>query len=136
LELHSREQIVAVRRALLALSVVLCVAAAGCGGGGGKNSSSATTTVTTIETTTTPTGTASVTTHGRFHYPAVVVDNFMKSCTNGIKKRQAYCGCTLDKLSNTVSTQDFARIGLSGGKLGPRIQRLIRNAAVGCANKL
>ena len=122
------------RHAFLALGVFLCVAAAGCGGGA-KNAS-VTTTVTTIETATNPTGTASVTTHGRFNYPPVVVNNFMKSCTSGIKKREAYCGCTLDKLSNTVSVQDFARIGLSGGKLSPRIQRLIRNAAIACANKL
>jgi hypothetical protein len=123
------------RQAVVVLSVFLCGLAAGCGGGA-KNSSQVTTTVTTIETATNPTGTASVTTHGRFDYPPVVVNNFMKSCTNGIEKRQAYCGCTLDKLSNTVSVQDFARIGLSGGKLPPRIQRLIRNAAVACADKL
>jgi hypothetical protein len=123
-----------VRQAVLGLSVLLCVAATGCGGGDKK--SSVATTVTTIETATNPTETASVTTHGRFNYPPVVVNNFMKSCTNGIKKREAYCGCTLDKLSDTVSVQDFARIGLSGGKLPPRIQRLIRNAAVACADKL
>jgi hypothetical protein len=129
------------RQAILAMSVLLCVAAAGCGGGD-KNSASVTKTLTTIETATTSTDTTStetttsVTTHGRFDYPPVVVNNFMKSCTSGIKKREAYCGCTLDKLSNTVSVQDFARIGLSGGKLTPRIQRLIRNAAVACADKL
>jgi hypothetical protein len=124
-----------VKQALFVLSVLLCIAAAGCGGD--KKSASVTTTVTTTETATTSTETTtSVKTHGRFNYPPVVVTNFMKSCTNGIKKREAYCGCTLDKLSNTVSVQDFARIGLSGGKLTPRIQRLIRAAAVGCADKL
>jgi hypothetical protein len=114
---------------------VLGVAASGCGGGGEK--SAATTTVTTtIATATSTTETASVTTHGRFHYPKVIVDNFMKSCTNSQKKRVAYCGCTLDKLSNDVSVQDFARIGLSGGKLTPRMNRLIRQASVACADKL
>lgn len=116
------------------LCLVLGVAAGGCGGGGEK--SAVTTTVTTVASVTNPTGTASVTTHGRFHYPRVIVDNFMKSCTNGKKKRVAYCGCTLDKLSNDVSVQDFARIGLSGGKLSPRMNRLIRQAAVACARKL
>ena len=60
----------------------------------------------------------------------------MKSCTNGKQKRVAYCGCTLYKLSDDVSVQDFARIGLSGGKLSPRMNRLIRQAAVACADKL
>ena len=72
----------------------------------------------------------------RFHYPKVIVDNFMKSCTNGQQKRVAYCGCTLDKLSDDVSVRDFARIGLSGGKLSPRMRMLIRRAAVACADKL
>jgi len=49
---------------------------------------------------------------------------------------QAYCACTLDKLSNTVSTADFARIGLSGGKIPPRIRTLITQAAVACRDKL
>jgi hypothetical protein len=113
---------------------VLGVAASGCGGGGEK--SGATTAVTTVASVTSPTGTTSVTTHGRFHYPKVIVDNFMKSCTNGQKKRVAYCGCTLDKLSNDVSVRDFARIGLSGGKLTARMSRLIRQAAAACADKL
>ncbi len=116
------------------LGLLLGVVASGCGGDGER--SAATTTVTTIATATNPAGTASVTTHGRFHYPRVIVDNFMKSCTNGKKERVAYCGCTLDKLSNDVSVRDFARIGLSGGKLSPRMNRLIRQAAVACADKL
>jgi hypothetical protein len=124
-----------VSRGLLTLWVVLGVAAGGCGEGGGERSAP-TTTVTTVATATNRTGTASVTTHGRFHYPQVIVDNFMKTCTNGQRKRAAYCGCTLDKLSNDVSVQDFARIGLSGGKLSPRMNRLIRKAAVACADKL
>lgn len=110
----------------MTLWVVLGVAAGGCGSGGdGSEKSAATTTVT-----------ASVTTHGRYHYPRVIVDNFMKSCTNGRQNRVAYCGCTLDKLSNDASVQDFARIGLSGGRLPPRMKRLIRQAAVACADKL
>lgn len=113
---------------------VLGVAASGCGGGGAE--SAATTAVTTVPSVTNRTGTAPVTTHGRFHYPKVIVDNFMKSCTNAQKKRVAYCGCTLDELSNDVSVQDFARIGLSGGKLTPRMSRLIRQAAATCADKL
>jgi hypothetical protein len=65
-----------------------------------------------------------------------VVNNFMKSCTNGIEKRRAYCACTLEELSKSVSVQDFARIGLAGGKLPPRIQRVIQEAAVACADKI
>jgi hypothetical protein len=116
------------------MAVLLALAVAGCGGDGDK--SAATVTVTTIESTTNPTGTGSVTTGGRFHYPQVVIDNFMKSCTNGMENRRAYCACTLDELSDSVSVQDFARVGQSGGKLPPRIQRLIQQAAVDCADKL
>lgn len=121
-------------RWFLPLWIVLGVAAAGCGNSGEKTA--VTTTVTTVATTTSPTGTTSVTTHGRFKYPRVIVDNFMRSCTNGQKKRAAYCGCTLDKLSNDVSVQDFARIGLSGGRLTPRMSRQIRQASIACADKL
>jgi hypothetical protein len=122
-----------VRRILLTPAVLLACAVAGCGGGG---KSAETTTVTTVVGVTNPTGTASVTTHGRYHYPQVVVDNFMKSCTKGNDRKRAYCGCTLDKLSDTVSVKDFARVGLSGGKVPPRIRRAIRRAAVACADKL
>jgi hypothetical protein len=118
---------------LLAIAFV-AVLAAGCGGDGEK-SAVTTTTVRTV-TTTNPTGTGSVTTHGRFSYPATLTENYMKSCTRGDKAKEAYCACTLDKLSNDVSTQDFARIGLAGGKIPPRINRLIRRAAVNCADKL
>jgi hypothetical protein len=114
-------------------AALLAFAAAGCGGGEKK---SAATTVTTFVPATNPTGTASVTTHGRFHYPPVLVNNFMRSCTRSSKGKQAYCACTLDRLSNNVSTQDFARIGMSGGKVPPRIRRLIRRAAAACADKL
>jgi hypothetical protein len=117
----------AVRRAVLLVSAALAFAAAGCGGDGDKSAGT---------TTTNPTGTASVTTHGRYKYPPVVVNNFMQSCVNGMENRQPYCACTLDKLSNDVSVRDFARIGLSGGKLSPRIRRLIAQAAVDCRDRL
>jgi len=124
-----------VTRALLpAIAVVLCLAA-GCGG---SKSAVATTTVTKTLTTTNPTGTSasrSVTTHGRFQYPAAVTENYMRSCMKS-KVTRAYCACTLDKLSNTVSTGDFARIGLSGGRIPPRIRTLITKAAMACRDKL
>jgi hypothetical protein len=127
-----------VTRAFLLAAITVLLLAAGCGGDGGSKSAVATTTVTKTLTTTNPTGTASgvtVTTHGRFHYPAAVTENYMRSCMKS-NVTQAYCACTLDKLSNTVSTADFARIGLAGGRIPPRIRRLIRQAAVACANKL
>jgi hypothetical protein len=120
-----------VRLAATTLLAAAALATAGCGGGG---KSAVTTTVTTITTSTS--GTPSVTTHGRFHYPPVLVNNFMTSCVRSDQAKQAYCACTLDKLSNTVSTQDFARIGLSGGTVPPRIRTLIRQATIACANKL
>ncbi len=122
------------RYAVLATLCVLELVAAGCGGGGKK--SVATTTVTTVATATNPTGTASVTTHGRFHYPPALVKSYMQSCTKGDTAKKAYCGCTLDKLSNDVSVQDFVKVGLAGGRLPPRIQRLINQAANACADKL
>ena len=119
---------------LLAIAVLL--AAAGCGGG--SKSASATTTVTKTLTTTNPTGPSAgitVTTHRRFHYPATVTNNYMRSCMKS-NVTKAYCACTLDKLSNTVSSGDFARIGLSGGRSPPRIRKLIQRAAAACADKL
>ena len=77
-----------------------------------------------------------MTTHGRYHYPPALIRSYMQSCTSGDAGKQAYCGCTLDKLSNDVSVQDFVRVGLSGGKLPPRIQRLINQAAASCVDKL
>ena len=121
---------------VLAAGVLL----AGCGGGGDKTA--ATTTVqqtVTLGATTSTAGTTtsfSVTTHGKYDYPQPVIDNYMQSCTTGDKKKEAYCGCTLDKLSNDVSVQDFVRVGLSGGKLPPRINSLIRKAALACVDKL
>ena len=122
------------KRALLLATAVLLVAV-GCGGG--SKSSVATTTVTKTLTATNPTDTAAatVTTHGRFRYPAAVTQNYMRSCMKS-NVTQAYCACTLDKLSNNVSTADFARIGLSGGKIPQRIRRLITQAALACRNKL
>jgi hypothetical protein len=124
-----------VTRGFLLAAVVLLVVA-GCGGGGGK-SAVATTTVTKTLTATSssPTAAVTVTTHGRFHYPATVTQNYMRSCMKG-KVKKAYCACTLDKLSNNVSTGDFVRIGLSGGRIPTRIRKLIRQAAVACADKL
>ena len=121
------------RLTLPALLLVLALAAAGCGGGGGKKAAAVTTTVTKTLTATTATSAA---THGRFHYPQALVSNYMKSCTSGDAKKNAYCGCTLDKLSNSVSTADFAQIGFSGGKIPPRIKKLITKAALDCVGKL
>ena len=123
-------------RAFLLAPIGVLLLAAGCGGGGDSKSAVATTTVTkTLTATTTGTAPVTVTTHGRFHYPATVTDNYMRSCINS-KVTRAYCACTLDKLSNNVSTADFVRIGLSSGRIPPRIRQLIRRAAVACANKL
>jgi hypothetical protein len=125
-----------VTRALWLVAAALLLA--GCGGGG---KSAATTTVerTVTAGATTSTGTTtsfSVTTHGKYSYPQPVIDNYMTSCVASDKKKEAYCACTLDKLSETVSVQDFARVGLAGGKLPPRINTLIRKAALACVDKL
>ena len=122
------------RLAFPALLLVLVLAAAGCGGGGKK--SAVTTTVEKIVTATNATGTASVTTHGRYHYPKVLITNYMNSCVaGGGAKKRAYCACTLDKLSNNVSTQDFAEIGLSK-TIPPRIKKFMTKAVADCASKL
>ena len=126
------------RQALLVVGIVLVVA--GCGGG--SKSSQATTVVsTTVVTTTTSTTTSSggdfhVVTHGRYHYPQILVTNYMRSCiANGGAKKRAYCACTLDKLSNDVSIRDFTEIGLSK-TIPKRIRTLMTNAVAACANKL
>ena len=121
-------------RLLAVAAAALAVTAAGCGGGG--KTALQTTTVSKTITATNPTGTAAVTTHGRYHYSPAVVKNYMESCLKSSSVTQAYCACTLDKLSNTVSTADFARIGLAGGHIPPRVRRLIRRAALACVNKL
>jgi hypothetical protein len=127
-----------VRRWVPVLAIVLLLA--GCGGGGDK--SAVTTTVertVTAEATTTDeetTTSVSVTTHGRYEYPQTVIDSYMNSCMSGDEKKKAYCACTLDKLSDNVSVKDFIDVGQSGGKLPPRINRLIRKAALDCVDKL
>jgi hypothetical protein len=126
-----------VRQALLAVAVVFLLA--GCGGGSKSSKSTTvvvTTTTTTSTATTAPGGGVIVVTHGRFHYPQVLVTNYMKSCVaGGGAKKRAYCACTLDKLSNDVSTQDFAEIGLSK-TIPPRIKKLMTKAVADCASKL
>src|SRR6185503_10573984 len=77
-----REAARGVKPLLLALLFGMSFALAGCGGGGDDEKSAASTT-TTAATTTTATISTTATTHGTFTYPAVVVDNFMQSCTAG-----------------------------------------------------
>ena len=142
------------RTFLLALAIVAVVA--GCGGGGHSASRAGTTTATTTAppattttaaaapstsaaTTTAASGTGKVVLHGRYRYPPILIRNYMKSCVGaaggGVKKRN-YCACTLDKLSFNVSTRDFAEIGLSHGRIPPRIKRFMSAAIADCANKL
>jgi hypothetical protein len=113
---------------LVLVAGVVALVTVGCGGNSKPKAQ--------IATVTNPTGTAAVTTHGRFHYPEAVVTNYMRSCLKNGSVTRAYCACTLDKLSNNVSTGDFARIGLSGGHIPPRVRRLITRAAVACRDKL
>jgi hypothetical protein len=125
-----------VKQALLVAAVMLVLP--GCGGGG-KSAKSTTVVSTTVVTTTTTSSGATgptVTTHGRYHYPQVLITNYMKSCVaGGGAKKRAYCACTLDKLSNNVSTRDFAEIGLSKS-IPPRIKNLMTQAVADCASKL
>jgi hypothetical protein len=102
---------------------VLALAAAGCGGS--SKSAAPTTTTSTV-----------VTIHGRYHYSESIIRNYMRSCTKSGTVKQAYCACTLDKLSNRVPATVFTRIGSTGGKIPPRILSLIRSAAIDCADKL
>jgi hypothetical protein len=112
-------------RALLA-AAALAVALSGCGGGGKSTATG------TIVTVTNPTGTAaSVTTHGRFHYSQTIARSYMKACTKGGAVKESACACTLDKLSNSVSSRDFSRMTLSG-KIPPRIRQAIVRAANDC----
>jgi hypothetical protein len=124
-------------RCAFILAALMVIVISGCGGDDGEQSAGDTTTIVrTVTSTQNPTGTSSVTVSGKFQYPPVVVNNFMDSCTDGMQNRRSYCACTLDQLSNNVSVKDFARIGLAGGKLPPRIQSIIQRAAVDCADKL
>jgi hypothetical protein len=94
--------------------------AAGCGGAGGKS----------LATTTTSTTTAA-TVSGKYHYSPKVINSFMRSCTQGNSAKKDFCGCVIDKLSNSVSTRDFARIARTG-KAVPRVTRAIRRATAAC----
>ncbi|CAN5169650.1 hypothetical protein BH18ACT12_BH18ACT12_00200 [soil metagenome] len=123
------------RQVVFIVGVLFALATAGCGGDS-KKSAGTTTVTTTVANTTNQADSGSVTTHGKYKYPPVVINNFMQSCQNGMNNRRAYCACTLDKLSSEVSVQDFARIGLAGGKLPPRIRNVIEEASIGCADKL
>jgi hypothetical protein len=120
-----------VTRALLLAAAVLLVAVAGCGGGG-KSSAGATTTVTKTLTTTNPTGTAKA----KFHYSDQLTQSYMSSCTASKNATRAYCQCTLDKLAESVSEDDFKRIALAGGKIPLRIRNDIVRAAHRCRDKL
>jgi hypothetical protein len=133
------------RPALLGIALALLVA--GCGGGKSAAPVSSTAPPKTTSTVQTTTNTTSVKLHGRFHYPPVLIRNYMRSCVRSAKRSSqqsgtgaanftAYCACTLDKLSNNVSTRDFAEIGLSGGRIPPRIKRFMSNAVADCADKL
>jgi hypothetical protein len=110
-------------RALVAAAAV--VALAGCGGGGKSTAPG------TIVTTTTTTTSVTVTTHGRFHYSPALERSYMKACTKNGTVTEAACACTLDKLSNSVSTRDFSRMTLTG-VIPPRIRKAIVRAANAC----
>jgi hypothetical protein len=102
----------------------LVLVAAGCGGGG---KSAATTTA----ATTTTTG-IRIPITGKYHYSGQVVNSFMRSCTKGDPAKFNYCACVIDKLSQSVSTRDFARIARTGRAV-PRVARAIRRATAACA---
>jgi hypothetical protein len=102
----------------------LALVAAGCGSGG---KSSATTMPTRTMTTT-----AAVTVSGKYRYSPKVIRSFMRSCTRGKTAREDYCACVIDKLSNSVSTRDFARIARTGRAV-PRVARAIERATASCA---
>ncbi len=102
----------------------LALVAAGCGSGG-KSAATMTT------ATTAPNG-IRVTVTGKYRYPPKVIISFMRSCMQGNAAKQAYCACVIDKLSNSVSTRDFARIAHTGRAV-PRVARAIRRATASCA---
>jgi hypothetical protein len=68
----------------------------------------------------------------RFHYSKQLEQSFMRACTAGGTVKESVCACTLDKLSESVSTQDFRRMQLSGGDIPPRIRTAIQQAANAC----
>jgi hypothetical protein len=102
----------------------LALVAAGCGSGG-KSSA-------TAKPTTTMTTTTAVTVSGKYRYSPKVIRSFMRSCTQGNTAKEDYCACVIDKLSNSVSTRDFARIARTGRAV-PRVARAIRRATASCA---
>jgi hypothetical protein len=104
---------------------LLALLAAGCGDGG--KSSSAARTTTAAKTTA-----AVVTVSGTHRYSPQVISSFMRSCTRGNAAKEDYCACVIDKLSQSVSTRDFARIARTGRALA-RVQRAVRRAAAACA---
>jgi hypothetical protein len=107
-------------RAVVAAAAVAVLA--GCGGGGKS----------TATGTPSSTGTAgTVTTHGRFHYSQALERSYMKACTKNGTVSETACACTLDKLSNSVSTQDFTRMTLTG-VIPPRMRKAIVRAANDC----
>jgi hypothetical protein len=116
-----------VRQLVAALWLGIVVVAGGCGGGNAEKSG-ASTSVTTAATTTV------VTVSGRYHYAPNVINGFMRTCTQGDVARASFCGCVLDRLSNSVSLRDFARIARVG-KAVPRVNRAIKQATLACGPK-
>jgi hypothetical protein len=111
-------------RCLAGALVLACgLAAGGCGDGSGEKS-------TLARTTTTTTGV--VTVSGTYRYPPEVINSFMQTCTQGKKTRQNFCACVIDRLSNSVSNRDFARIARTGRAV-PRVEKAIKRATAACA---
>ena len=108
----------------------LALVAAGCGSGG--KSSATTEPAATTTAGTTATNGIRVTVTGKYHYSPRVIISFMRSCIKGNAAKDDYCACVIDKLSNSVSTLDFARIARTGTAV-PRVARAIRRAAAACA---
>jgi hypothetical protein len=101
----------------------LGLAAGGCGSGGEKSVATA-----TAETSTT----TMVTVSGTYRYPPKVINSFMRTCTQGKATRESFCACVIDRLSNSVSNRDFARIAREGRAV-PRVERAIKRATTACA---
>jgi hypothetical protein len=100
----------------------LALVTAGCGSGG-KSVATPTTTTTVTKT---------ITVGGKYRYSPRVIGSFMRSCMQGNAAKRDYCACVIDRLSNSVSTQDFARIARTGRAV-PRVARAIRRATAACA---